>query len=790
MTGYICDSGKCEFADDGSVYKGTLSDTLSFDFTFTDGTYPKTSDYRLNIQSRKQGDVDWNTCKTVMIGNSEEWKAGKSSIRVIAGANECAKEFGVYEFRVTGSSCGGACYTLAGATTCAPIETCTYPAGKDAGQCISNPGCVMPSSSTVKMESNTITILLVKEMKPPDVYVKIIAVDRPELRDMNKLLDTDKITFLAYASDESGVDKITNYLDENNDGIYDKSFTCKSTLCTLPASTYPAGTVSYYASAWDSIGNRGDSIVAKVSILPSCPSPPAPSCSDAQPSSLKMSWDIIKGSTDYITEFCPSTESFGSDACINKQFGMFVGESLYEWRYTELTGGTDYKMRGKPRAVNNIRCGSHSWSAPITCATTPATNVPPPVRNKGGPKGSLSALTDTVSLSLETSEPSGCRYDTVPGKSYNQMSLSHRFKPASLDENKPAMIHTFIIRDLQPGNQYNYYVKCVGTNTGVANTDDYVISFKIPAYDIFKYSACPDGQVVTDSGDCVDPMTLVGYPTDSDCTAGWPYGGSKADAKLVMFSGVPTETTYVCNVFEVKNHDLLQIAKSVATCFSTKCSNGGGRSCHSLCKEDYKKSGADTVRSVDTFKRFAGYYIIDGFGSAATFMKDYFWPEVHSGLTGTGYCGPKGGFNGYAQQLESRGIVGSPWGWASDEDMTKNSCILSVLPAHASINILHTGTCADYSAAVTTMLRYVGYKSDEVYSVLLNIHMYNLVKFPLDDLWHIADTVGNVGGGVDAKWVWTYGYKDYTHCDYGGANSCVNDNGPVKCPPRSEVYAC
>jgi len=193
------------------------------------------------------------------------------------------------------------------------------------------------------------------------------------------------------------------------------------------------------------------------------------------------------------------------------------------------------------------------------------------------------------------------------------------------------------------------------------------------------------------------------------------------------------------------------------------------------------------VKDSDTFKKFAGLYIIYGLGPAAKFMRGYFDAEINCGF-GTGKCEPKYGYNINVQQLLCRGAVGQPLGWASDSDMSKNSCIFSDLPSHVNINILQTGTCVDYSISLTTLLRMVGYKNDEVYSVGAPCHEYNLVKFPGDSKWTIVDTVSNSAAPLGDTWSWPCGGIT-THCDFE-PNSCANDLGQTVCPSRSEVKGC
>jgi hypothetical protein len=153
-----------------------------------------------------------------------------------------------------------------------------------------------------------------------------------------------------------------------------------------------------------------------------------------------------------------------------------------------------------------------------------------------------------------------------------------------------------------------------------------------------------------------------------------------------------------------------------------------------------------------------------------------------------GKCQPASGYNLNVQNLPCTSAVGQPQGWASDTDMSKNSCLFSDLPAHVNIDILNTGTCVDYSVSLTTLLRYVGYTKDEVYSVSAPCHEYNLVKLAGDNMWSIVDTVGNANSPVNPTWSWSCS-GTRTHCDYI-QGSCANDNGQITCPSKSEVKGC
>ncbi len=287
---------------------------------------------------------------------------------------------------------------------------------------------------------------------------------------------------------------------------------------------------------------------------------------------------------------------------------------------------------------------------------------------------------------------------------------------------------------------------------------------------------CQTGTLWLDSqNSCVSPTQFVSIPHDTTCQAGWP----NKQGSIVTIN----EPNHVCDLFEVTNPHILALASEAATCYENNCAG----SCNSYCNQAMAESGASTTKTAATFKTFAAYYLIYGLGPANEFMHGYFEPKIN--CENTGVCGPMTSeFNSYAQQLQCKGAVGQPIGWASDTDMSQNSCVISDLPAHVDLNILQTGMCVDYSVSLTTLLRMVGYTKDEVYSVSAPGHEYNLVKFPLNSQWEIVDTVGNAAQPFGDTWHWGPN-SGITHCDYY-SDSCANDAGATTCPAKQDVIGC
>ncbi len=315
---------------------------------------------------------------------------------------------------------------------------------------------------------------------------------------------------------------------------------------------------------------------------------------------------------------------------------------------------------------------------------------------------------------------------------------------------------------------------------------------------------------------------------DTNCHTYWP----KHEGPLTQTGN---EYAHACDMYEVCHPDLWQLAREAILCCKWNCTPG-------FCKRTLGKGGAYSRLNLscrqgydygaelgltpegltqDGIKRCAGVYLINGFGPTAKFMSDYFFPEVcclrHSlcwSPEGDGYCCQEDlgkcrcawhvyTRNSNALSCGSSSAGFSPGGWRSDVAMNRNSCgspSLPDFPAHASIlgdqglvteaEGINSGTCCDYSNALVTMLRIIGYGPTEAYSVTGEGHCFNLVRFPQESprQWHLVDTTGN----KEDPWK-EHGLPGgtYPYCSYY-ATTCRNDNGvaPV-CPPIGEtVYGC
>jgi len=241
------------------------------------------------------------------------------------------------------------------------------------------------------------------------------------------------------------------------------------------------------------------------------------------------------------------------------------------------------------------------------------------------------------------------------------------------------------------------------------------------------------------------------YPLDTPCRDIWPNAPKS------------------CQELEVCHPDLDWIvAESVDCCDGTPLP---GSACANACNQ----SSGDR-------KKCRGLFIINAFGPEARYMKGYAifkaccsgYPECSrmcsQSLQGT--CSFRDGFNANVSNLSCRPDEQDVLAWHSDTNMSENSAVMGLLPTHATVNILQTGVCIDYAAAVTTMLRKAGYNRSEALSTSstgydLPIvgkhpgHAYNLVLLPGDSQYHIVDTTGN-GDGINLDGV--PGYFRFTGC--------------------------
>ncbi|MFH0862124.1 MAG: hypothetical protein V1875_03755 [Candidatus Altiarchaeota archaeon] len=316
-------------------------------------------------------------------------------------------------------------------------------------------------------------------------------------------------------------------------------------------------------------------------------------------------------------------------------------------------------------------------------------------------------------------------------------------------------------------------------------------------------------------------------PTDGPCTRKWPTDqGPRIEGNTEMDS---------CSLYEVCDNSLDYIVEDALKCcenedYESVLTGSRRDSKHLACNWARETSGLNADYNPTTYKKCRAIFAASAFGYAAVYMQGYFHGEWCC-YDDTGIC-PDGcgsfGVNPPAWEMGSatncRGEGGArpdfqmgghrcayntflwwKWGkagyWSSDTNYESNSDSVVDVPAHASIDRLSTGTCVDYSVAMTTILRKMGYDRDSIYSVDGDGHWYNLIKLPGDAKWHYLDTVGNRGSEIMGGTGWpdinnqsdparpSYGYDYCRKMDDG----CSNDNygeSTGRCPSNNNIYNC
>lgn len=281
---------------------------------------------------------------------------------------------------------------------------------------------------------------------------------------------------------------------------------------------------------------------------------------------------------------------------------------------------------------------------------------------------------------------------------------------------------------------------------------------------------------IVDKPRCGDTKTVY-FPKDTICTKKWP---SKEGESLKINSREDS-----CDLFEICSDEVDYIIEDAIDCCD-------GNQLVEDKKVDSCKFANDYGN--ENAKKCQALYMIKSLGASQIYMQDYFEAEMCCAGVNS-ICGDENNLytsNPIPNTEENLSNIqcfntklNNPSGyWISDRYLEKNNIALFDAPAHVSLNKLSTGTCTDYSTALTTLLRKIDYKKNEVYTITTDDHAYNAIKLPLDKKYTLFDTTGNneppiVLGNVP------YGY-DY--CEK--IKHCYNDVGEFTCPSLNEINGC
>ena len=270
---------------------------------------------------------------------------------------------------------------------------------------------------------------------------------------------------------------------------------------------------------------------------------------------------------------------------------------------------------------------------------------------------------------------------------------------------------------------------------------------------------------------CKSTKTVY-YPEDTICNNKWPI---KEGSNFKINS----LTEGSCGLFEVCSEDIDYIIKDSIDC----CTN-------SLTDPEKVQACNFANENSKTFKNCQAVYIIKSLGKPATYMHDYLDAEMC--CKGVEALCPKTSYLYTPQPIPDhlKGVKCSntqennPNGyWASDTKLDLNEIALFDAPAHASLNIIKTGTCVDYSVSATTLIRKIGFSSDQIMTVEASNHAYNLIRLDLDKKYTIFDMTGNNEGLKLGKVP-----SGYEYCK--NIINCYNDLGKIDCPSNKNIIGC
>ena len=268
------------------------------------------------------------------------------------------------------------------------------------------------------------------------------------------------------------------------------------------------------------------------------------------------------------------------------------------------------------------------------------------------------------------------------------------------------------------------------------------------------------------------------FPEDTSCNKKWP--SEEGEKVLINSQG------YSCNLVEVCDENLDFIVQDSIEC-CTQSLNTGDQAKNNACNFANKYSNRNT-------KKCQALYLVESLGGGRIYMKDYFESEMCCKGVSELCTNEKNLYTSKPFLTTTRDLSvlecennpenNPPGTWVSDSRLELNNIALQDVPAHVSINILSTGTCVDYSFALTTLLRKTGYKEEEVYTVESPDHAYNLIKFPLDKKYTLVDTTGNNNPAI----IFGKTPLGYPYCE--SIKNCYNDNGRSLCPQLRNIYGC
>ncbi len=200
--------------------------------------------------------------------------------------------------------------------------------------------------------------------------------------------------------------------------------------------------------------------------------------------------EVTSGLPGMIRYTLNSTTGLNSGSNLEIRVGNNSSKSLvFSETFSTSTGTTTVEADIKP-IINDSATGTKKFLVEIYDGTLVAdaafsiaivdtvgigpvdtTEEIPPFRFNGAPSSTVTGVTLSVELFLETDEFAICKYDIAPGTSY--AAMTNTFTGTGL------VYHTVVV-SVTPDSVQNFYVRCID-DEGNFNIDDYLIQFAVSA---------------------------------------------------------------------------------------------------------------------------------------------------------------------------------------------------------------------------------------------------------------------------------------------------------------------
>lgn len=532
---------------------------------------------------------------------------------------------------------------------------------------------------------------------------------------------------------------------------------------------------SYYFRCVDSNGTEANSSIGYFSTPPRVPVISGLRAVNATNQSAAITWETDTGTNRSIVFY--AIEGHG--------FAQVEFAENYPTSHSRTLDGLlpnttyQYKIRSC-----RVVC-SDSGVATFRTRATPPTRVPtaPYVSFNTGDFDLAHGSGATIVLSIRDTNPGGSITSASiawqdGGRAYNFTPVMggdpHSFLPSAYTANS---VVSLTFQDPGP-----HRITLTATNSrGLANTTSIMINVLPKAH-------------------CLQTSAKY-YPQDTDCNKDWAHGGG--GESIGRNNHIDR-----CNAVEVCSPEIDYLNWDAESCCS------GWYNFSNLPEQRYytydKVAACDqaiaetrdlamrNLSTTDSMKLCKAKYLVKGIGTHGIYMKDYYHAEI---CCKDSDCGPYPHWQSWNPWPASNIKFSELWcywtdygtfnwpkdgWWNSDTDPSDNNMAVADVPAHASINIMNTGTCADYSFAVATALRKAGYADWEIFSVSAPCHRFNIILLPGARNYTFIDTTPSAEDffvGEGAEWDCD-GHN--SHCSFYG-DKCSNDRGWWHCP---DVQGC